>query len=98
MDMVVTTSNTLAHVAGALGVETHILMPLGKGRLWYWFGETTKSPWYGSVTLHRQTTPGEWADPVADLNAHLDSRLGSKIPLMSFGDLGGLEAPCSRSA
>ncbi|MDP3700020.1 MAG: hypothetical protein Q8R72_03855 [Hylemonella sp.] len=34
-DIVITTSNTTAHLAGALGKETLLLLPLGKGKLWY---------------------------------------------------------------
>lgn len=77
-DMVVTTSQTLAHVAGAVGTPTYVLMPIGKGRLWYWFAEIPDSPWYNSVTLFRQTTPGDWVGPVAHVAAALDSAVARK--------------------
>lgn len=86
MDMVISSSNTLAHVAGALGVETHTIIPLGKGRLWYWFGETKKSPWYGSMTLWRQEVPGRWELPVMNLRFHLEETLRERA------------APCQISA
>ncbi len=82
MDVVVTTSNTLAHIAGALGVRTHVILPEGRGSLWYWFKGRQDCPWYGSVTLHRQTIPGDWRGPVskvADMihpGMDLDLRLG----------------------
>lgn len=65
MDMVLTTSQTLAHVAGSLGVPTHVMLPMGKGRLWYWFAEITHSPWYESVSLSRQIRPGDWTRPLS---------------------------------
>jgi tetratricopeptide (TPR) repeat protein len=51
-DIVVTTSNTTAHLAGALNKETYTLLPFGRGRIWYWLNETDgKSTWYPSVNL-----------------------------------------------
>ncbi|MEQ9447798.1 MAG: hypothetical protein RLN70_02710, partial [Rhodospirillaceae bacterium] len=37
MDLVITVSNTTAHVAGALGRPTWVLTPYSTGRIWYWF-------------------------------------------------------------
>lgn len=53
MDLVITTSNTTAHVAGSLGVPVWIMLPINKGALWYWFTRRTDSPWYPSATLFR---------------------------------------------
>ena len=53
MDLVVTTSNTTAHAAGALGVPVWILLPFAAGVIWYWFLHRADSPWYPSATLMR---------------------------------------------
>jgi len=53
MDLVVTTSNTTAHVAGSLGVPVWIMLPHIKGSFWYWFTRRADSPWYPSATLFR---------------------------------------------
>ncbi|MEQ8733653.1 MAG: tetratricopeptide repeat protein [Rhodospirillaceae bacterium] len=59
MDLVITISNTTAHVAGALGVPTWVMLPRqGLGPLWFWFLERTNSPWYDSVRLFRQQNVG----------------------------------------
>ncbi len=59
MDLVITISNTTAHVAGALGVPTWVMLPRqGLGPLWFWFLERTNSPWYQSVRLFRQQDLG----------------------------------------
>lgn len=60
MDLVITASNTLAHVAGGLNVPTWIMCPEGPGRLWYWFRNRTDSPWYSSVKLYRQPVCTRW--------------------------------------
>lgn len=51
-DLVVTVSNTTAHLAGALGVPTLVLVSARGGKLWYW-GTEEKTNWYESVTIQR---------------------------------------------
>ncbi len=51
LDLIVTVANTTVHVAGGLGIKTEVLIP-GVAD-WRWMHERTDSPWYGSVTLHR---------------------------------------------
>lgn len=65
MDHVVTISNATAHLAGALGVPTTVLLPRDRGLHWYWFIDRPDSPWYPSLTLLRQTNSGSWDDVVA---------------------------------
>jgi hypothetical protein len=63
-DAVVTVSNVTAHVAGALGVATHVLLPEGQARFWYWFDVDGASPFYPAARLHRQAG-GHWDLAVA---------------------------------
>jgi hypothetical protein len=57
MDLVITTSNTTAHTAGALNVPVWVLLPPAKGALWYWFVGREDSPWYPSARLLRTAWP-----------------------------------------
>jgi Flp pilus assembly protein TadD len=59
-DLVITVSNTTAHVAGALGVPTWVLVPLGGGKLWYWGTQGDSTPWYPAITIIRQVNREEW--------------------------------------
>jgi hypothetical protein len=59
LDLVVTISNTTAHVAGALGIPTWVL--LNTASLPCWMIDRNDSPWYSSVKLFRQKQPGDWA-------------------------------------
>ena len=59
-DLIITVSNTNAHIAGALGKKTLLLLPKGKGRLWYWSSTNNKSKWYSSIEVIEQDFPGEW--------------------------------------
>ncbi|MBF0444416.1 MAG: hypothetical protein HQL68_02420, partial [Magnetococcales bacterium] len=62
MDMVVTISNTTAHMAGALRIPT--LLMLATVPLWYWKLDCDDSPWYPGLRIFRQKTRGEWEDVV----------------------------------
>ncbi|MHB1207157.1 MAG: tetratricopeptide repeat protein [Rhodospirillaceae bacterium] len=55
LDMVVTVSNSAAHLAGALGIPTGLFIPNHHKRLWYWFDQGTFSPWYRSVRIFRDS-------------------------------------------
>ncbi|TAK99882.1 MAG: tetratricopeptide repeat protein [Rhodospirillaceae bacterium] len=57
MDLVVTTSNTTAHAAGAQNKPVWILVPPTFGLMWYWFLRREDSPWYPSARLFRGTDP-----------------------------------------
>lgn len=59
-DLVVTVSNSTAHIAGGLGIPTWVLVPLGVGKFWYWGFNTETTPWYPSVTIIRQDIQMDW--------------------------------------
>jgi len=53
MDLVITTSNTTAHTAGAQNIPVWVMLPFGQGLLWYWFLRHPESAWYPSACLIR---------------------------------------------
>ncbi|TAK99881.1 MAG: tetratricopeptide repeat protein [Rhodospirillaceae bacterium] len=60
MDLVITTSNATAHMAGSLNVPVWTLVPKGFGAMWHWFLDREDSPWYPSMRLLRQVDRGDW--------------------------------------
>ena len=58
-DVVVTVSNSTAHLAAALGKATLVMLP-HHTPLWYWHLQEMISPWYPSATLLRQHNAGDW--------------------------------------
>lgn len=64
MDLVISTSNTLVHTAGAVGTPTWVLLAKGRGQIWYWLQDRADSLWYASVRLIRQETAGDWTQPI----------------------------------
>jgi len=69
LDLLVTVDSPLAHLAGALGVLTLVLLPSAAG--WRWMDNRQDSPWYPSLRLLRQQTPNQWETVLRDLAAEL---------------------------
>jgi tetratricopeptide (TPR) repeat protein len=70
-DIVISTSNTTAHLAGALGKETLLLLPVGKGRHWYWTDYDGNNLWYPTVRSFAQRQVGDWTQPLTDIRLRL---------------------------
>lgn len=67
LDLVVTIDNSTAHLAGALGVPTWILLPSPPD--WRWFGGIRGCLWYPQARLFRQHRSGDWSGALADVAA-----------------------------
>jgi tetratricopeptide (TPR) repeat protein len=65
LDKVISVDTSVAHLAATLGKPTWILLP-ARGADWRWLRDRDDSPWYPSVRLLRQQTPGDWS---AELDA-----------------------------
>ena len=63
-DLIITCSNVNAHISGALGKKTFLLLPSGKGRLLNWSSEKNYSVWYPSVKIFQQIKSDDWFDPI----------------------------------
>jgi len=50
-DIIVTSSNVTAHIAGALGKKTFLFVPFQRGKLWYWHDKEGPSIWYPSIKI-----------------------------------------------
>lgn len=70
-DLVITVSNVTAHMAGALGKPVWLLAPSAQGRIWYWFSGRSDSPWYPSMRLFTEHTPGSWREVLDDVAREL---------------------------
>ncbi|WP_370152705.1 tetratricopeptide repeat protein [Ferrovibrio sp.] len=75
MDLVIGSSNTGVHVAGALGKEVWVLLAAGLSRQWYWFLDRGDSPWYAHARLFRQPLgrADDWDATVGEVAAALQS-------------------------
>ena len=69
MDLVITVDTALAHLAGALGIPTLLLLPFGPD--WRWMLGREDSPWYPSMRIYRQPAPGDWRGVIGEVMADL---------------------------
>jgi tetratricopeptide (TPR) repeat protein len=74
MDMVVSTSNTTAHMAAALGKPTLVLLHHGISPHWYWTRNGEATPWYPTARLLRQPKSGDWHSLAESVATELKQR------------------------
>ena len=65
MDVLVTVDTSVAHLAGALGVKTFLLLSYASD--WRWFNDTKTTPWYKSVEIFKQTDHISWEEPINNI-------------------------------
>ena len=76
-DLVISSCTSVAHLAGAMGIETWIVVPILPYYLWALPGNTT--PNYDSVTLFRQKKYGNWNAPFKTMTEQLKFKLKQKV-------------------
>lgn len=69
LDLVITVCTSVAHLAGALGVRTWLLLDVNPH--WIWMLERRDSPWYPSLTLYRQQQYRDWSPVLQRVRADL---------------------------
>ena len=78
LDLVVTCDTSIAHLAGAMGCPTFVLLQLVPE--WRFMLEREDSPWYPSMRLFRQVAQDAWDHPVAQLVAAVGTLAGAAAP------------------
>jgi hypothetical protein len=69
LDLVVSVDTSLAHLSGAMGRKTWILLAFLPD--WRWLVDRRDSPWYPTATLYRQPVAGDWDSVVAEVKKDL---------------------------
>ncbi len=59
MDVIISVDTSVAHLSGALGRQTWLMLPFIPD--WRWLLERDDSPWYQSLKLYRQTAEADWS-------------------------------------
>jgi len=77
LDIVITVDTTVAHLAGALGKPTWVLLPAVPD--WRWQLSRADSPWYAQVKLYRRDTGDEgWPETLDRVKQDLAKRTIAK--------------------
>jgi hypothetical protein len=72
MDIVISVDSAVAHLAGALGVRTLLLV--SRSPDWRWGLKDCDTPWYPSMTIFRQEQIGDWVKPMSQIRSVLSLR------------------------
>jgi tetratricopeptide (TPR) repeat protein len=75
LDLVIAVDTAVAHLAGALGKPVWVLSRFDG--CWRWLQGRDDTPWYPTMRLYRQESPGDWAPVVARLTSDLATFLHS---------------------
>ena len=70
LDLVISTSNTTVHMAGALGKQVWTLLPYIPD--WRWMLDREDTPWYPSMRLFRQNETGDWSGVFSQVRSELE--------------------------
>jgi tetratricopeptide (TPR) repeat protein len=81
LDLVITVDTSVAHLAGALGCPTWILLPYMPD--YRWLLDRDDSPWYPTARLFRQTKTGDYASVLDRVRGELLALAAAQSPLSS---------------
>jgi tetratricopeptide (TPR) repeat protein len=70
LDLVISVDTAVAHLSGALGVPTWIMLN-AYGTDWRWLLNRSDNPWYPTARLFRQPSFKDWTTVVSDIKQHL---------------------------
>ena len=77
-DLVVTVDTMIAHLAGALGRPTWLLLKAEPD--WRWVPGARGTAWYPAMRLYHQPVAGDWASVIAEVARDLGARYAGAIP------------------
>ena len=77
MDFVVSVDTSVAHLAGAIGKKTFLLLPWWPD--WRWGEKGRANSWYKDMQSLRQHEHGDWSQPLRQLASHIQEEMVIKM-------------------
>ena len=82
-DLVISVDSSAAHLAGAMGKPTWVMLPWIPD--WRWLLDREDTPWYPTLRLFRQPSRGDWTSTIA--------RVAEELTALQRGGRGGSARP-----
>jgi tetratricopeptide (TPR) repeat protein len=76
LDLVITIDSSVAHLAGAMGKPTWVLLPFAPD--WRWLLDRQDSPWYPQLRLLRQSIARDWPGVVRRVREALEPLIAAR--------------------
>lgn len=76
LDLIISVDTAVAHLAGAIGRPVWTLLPFTPD--WRWMLDREDSPWYPTMRLLRQPSPGDWESVIQQIKMALKDFIRSK--------------------
>jgi hypothetical protein len=73
LDLVITVDTAVAHLAGAMGKETWLLLSIDPD--WRWQTKSQESPWYPTIRIFRQIHIGDWQEVLTRVESALKAKI-----------------------
>ena len=70
LDLIITVDTAVAHLAGALGKATWVLLPFVPD--WRWMLDNSDTPWYPTMRLFRQEKAKDWSEVFVSVRKALE--------------------------
>lgn len=76
LDLVISVDTSVAHLCGALGMPVWLLARYDAD--WRWLLDRSDSPWYPSMTIFRQSAPGNWGELILQVASALHTEMNGR--------------------
>lgn len=73
LDLMITVDTSVAHLAGALGVKTILILPYCPD--WRWFDNDEKTEWYDSIKIFKQNPDESWESVFERIQNYLNNSI-----------------------
>ncbi|MBR6126302.1 tetratricopeptide repeat protein [bacterium] len=75
LELLICNDTSLAHLAGAMGIPTWVILPYEVN--WRWHTDLSKCDWYDNVRLFRQKSIGDWNGVMEEIKGEIEKALQS---------------------
>jgi Flp pilus assembly protein TadD len=76
LDLVITVDTSICHLVAGLGMDVWVMLPNPAD--WRWMMNRTDTPWYPTMRLFKQPTPGDWTTMIQEVAEELKKHIAQK--------------------